>query len=98
MLAHKRGHLWSSTGLIPWSSAFYHRGSELFESLAAGKQTVLNVIKTNAVVMGSRPKLEQMISDEVTEQLCFFINGTQIGTGKNTKCLGFQLDSHLVWD
>ncbi len=65
----------------------------MFESMAAGKQTVLNAIKTNAVVMGSRPKLEQMISDEVTEQPCFFINGTQIGTGKNTKCLGFQLDS-----
>ncbi len=43
----------------------------LFESLAAGKQTVLNAIKTHAVVMGSRPKLEQMISDEVTEQPCF---------------------------
>ncbi len=62
-----------------------------------GNKLSLNVIKTHAMVIGSRPKLK-MISDEVTEQPCFSINGTQIDTVKNTKYLGVQLDSHLVWD
>eukprot|EP00794_Sanderia_malayensis_P004085 gene4085-4637_t len=42
-----------------------------------GNKLSLNVIKTHAMVIGSRPKLK-MVSDEVTEQPCFSINGTQI--------------------
>ncbi len=62
-----------------------------------GNKLSLNVIKIHAMETGSRPKLK-MISDEVTEQPCFSINGTQIYTVFNTKYLGVQLDSHLVWD
>ena len=49
------------------------------------------------MVVGSRPKLKR-ISDEVSEQPSFFINGTQIETVERTKYLGVQLDCHLVWD
>ena len=57
----------------------------------------LNVLKTHAMVVGSRPKLKR-IADEVSGQPSFFINGTQIETVERTKYLGFQLDCHLVWD
>ena len=53
--------------------------------------------KTHAMVVGSRPKLKR-ISEEVSEQPSFFINGTQIETVERTKYLGVQLDCHLVWD
>ena len=49
------------------------------------------------MVVGSRPKLKR-ISEEVSEQPSFFINGTQIETVERTKYLGVQLDCHLVWD
>lgn len=62
-----------------------------------GNKLSLHVIKIHAIEIGSRPKL-RMISDEVTEQPCFSTNGTQIDTVNNTKYLGVQLDSHLVWD
>ena len=62
-----------------------------------GNKLSLNVLKTHAMVVGSRPKLK-MISDEVVEQPSFSINGTQIKVVENTKYLGVQLDSHLVWD
>ena len=62
-----------------------------------GNKLSLNVLKTQAMVVGSRPKLKK-ISDEVVEQPSFAINGTQIKLVENTKYLGVQLDSHLAWD
>ena len=62
-----------------------------------GNKLSLNVLKTHAMVVGSRPKLKR-ISDEVSEQPSFFINGSQIETVERTKYLGVQLDCHLVWD
>ena len=62
-----------------------------------GNKLSLNVLKTHAMVVGSRPKLKR-ISDEVSEQPSFFINGTQIETVERTEYLGVQLDFHLVWD
>ena len=62
-----------------------------------GNKLSLNVLKTHAMVVGSRPKLKR-IADEVSGQPSFFINGTQIETVERTKYLGVQLDCHLVWD
>ena len=62
-----------------------------------GNKLSLSVLKTHAMVVGSRPKLKR-ISDEVSEQPSFFINCTQIETVERTKYLGVQLDCHLVWD
>ena len=62
-----------------------------------GNKLSLNVLNTHAMVIGSRPKLKS-ISNEVSEQPSFSINGTQIETVERTKYLDVQLDSHLVWD
>ena len=62
-----------------------------------GNKLSLNVLKTLAMVVGSRPKLKR-IADEVSGQPSFFINGTQIETVERTKYFGVHLDCHLVWD
>ena len=62
-----------------------------------GNKLSLNVLKTHAMVVRSRPKLKR-ISDEVSGQPSFSINGKQIETIERTKYLGVQLDCHLVWD
>ena len=62
-----------------------------------GHKLSSNVLKTHAMVVGSHSKLKR-ISDEVSGQPSFFINGTQIETIERTKYLGVKLDCHLVWD
>ena len=62
-----------------------------------GNKLSLNVLKIHAVVVGPRPNLMRKF-DEVSDQLSFSIDGTQIETVKRTKYLGVQFDSHLVWD
>ena len=62
-----------------------------------GTKRSINVLKTHAMVVGSRPKLKR-IADEVSGQPSFFINGTQIKNVERTKYLGFQLNCHLVLD
>ena len=76
---------------------FMNEDLDCLKDWLQGNKLSLNVLKTHAMVVGSRPKLKR-ISEEVSEQPSFFINGTQIETVERTKYLGVQLDCHLVWD
>ena len=62
-----------------------------------GNKLTLNVLKTHAMLVGSRPKLKRSFI-EVSEQPSFSVNGTQRETVEGTKYLVVQLDRHLFWD
>ena len=62
-----------------------------------GNKLSLNLIKTQAMVVGSRPNLKK-ISDKKVQPPTFVIDDSQIEIVEKTKYLGVQLDQHLVWD
>ena len=62
-----------------------------------GNKLSLNVMKTQAMVVGSRPNLKK-ISDKKIESPSFAIGDSQVEIVEKTKYLGVQLDQHLVWD
>ncbi len=62
-----------------------------------GNKLSLNVVKTQAMVVGSRPNLKK-IADNKVETPSFVIDGAEIDIVKNVKYLGVQLDDSLVWD
>ena len=66
---------------------FMNEDLDCLKDWLQGNKLSLNVLKTHAMVVGSRPKLKR-ISEEVSEQPSFFINGTQIETVERTKYLG----------
>ena len=57
----------------------------------------LNVIKTQAMVIGSMPNIKK-ISDKLVPTPSFAIGNSHIDVVDNAKYLGVQLDKHLVWD
>ena len=57
----------------------------------------LNGIKTQAMVIGSRPNLKK-ISDKLVPTPSFAIGNSHIDVVANAKYLGIQLDKHLVWN
>ena len=62
-----------------------------------GNKLSLNVIKTQAMVIGSRPNIKK-ISDKLVPTPSFAIGNSHIDVVDNAKYLGVQLDKHLVWD
>ena len=62
-----------------------------------GNRLSLNIIKTQAMVIGSRPNLKE-ISDKLVPTPSFAIGNSHIDVVANPKYLGIQLDKHLVWD
>ena len=62
-----------------------------------GNKLSLNVIKTQAMVIGSRPNIKK-ISDKLVSTPSFAIGNSHIDVVDNAKYLGVQLDKHLVWD
>ena len=62
-----------------------------------GNKLSLNLIKTQAMVVGSRPNLKK-ISDKKVQPPTFVIDDSQIEIVEKAKYLGVQLDQHLVWD
>ena len=62
-----------------------------------GSKLSLNVIKTQAMVIGSRPN-NKKISDKSVPTPSFAIGNSNIDVVDNAKYLGVQLDKHLVWD
>ena len=62
-----------------------------------GNKFSLNVIKTQAMVIGSRPNIKK-ISDKLVPTPSFAIGNSHIDVVDNAKYLGVQLDKHLVWD
>ena len=62
-----------------------------------GNKLSLNVIKTQAMVVGSRSNLKK-ISEGNVQSPSFVMGDSQIEIVEKTKYLGIQLDQHLVWD
>ena len=62
-----------------------------------GNKLSLDVIKTQAMVVGSRPNLKK-ISEGNVQSPSFAMGDSQIEIVEKTKYLGIQLDQHLVWD
>ena len=62
-----------------------------------GKKLSLNVVKNQAMVIGSQPNLKK-IADKKVETQFFSIADSVIDLVKNVKYLGVQLDSNLDWN
>ena len=62
-----------------------------------GNKLSLNVLKTQAMVIGSRPNLKK-ISTKLVEPPSFSIGGSDVELVGNVKYLGVQIDRHLAWD
>ena len=62
-----------------------------------GNKLSLNLIKTQAMVVGSRRNLKK-ISEKKVQPPTFVIDDSQIEIVEKAKYLGVQLDQHLVWD
>ena len=62
-----------------------------------GNKLSLNVLKTQAMVIGSRPNLKK-ISTKLVEPPSFTIGGSDVDMVGNVKYLGVQIDRHLAWD
>ena len=57
----------------------------------------LNVLKTKAMVIGSRPNLKK-ISTKLVEPPSVTIGGSDVEMVGNVKYLGVQIDRNLAWD
>ena len=62
-----------------------------------GNKLSLNVLKTQAMVIGSRPNLKK-ISTKLVEPPSFSIGGSEVEMVDNVKYLGVQIGRHLSWD
>ena len=62
-----------------------------------GNKLSLNVIKTQAMVIGSRPNLKK-ISEKTVSSPEFVIDDSPIELVDSIKYLGVQVDKYLVWD
>ena len=62
-----------------------------------GNKLSLNVLKTQTMVIGSRPNFKK-ISTKLVEPPSFTIGGFDVEMVGNIKYLGVQIDRHLAWD
>ena len=62
-----------------------------------GNKLYLNAIKTQAMVIGSRPNIKK-ISDKSVPTPSFAIGNSQFDVVDNAKYLGVQLDKHIASD
>ena len=66
--------------------AYLHNGWLKLSQIIEGNKLSLNVMKTQAMVIGSKPNLKK-ISDKLVPTPSFAIGNSQI-----------DVDKHLVWD
>ena len=62
-----------------------------------GNKLSLNVLKTQAMVVGSQPKFKK-ITDKIVDHPLFFIAGCQVENVDRTKYLGVITDRNLDWE
>ena len=62
-----------------------------------GNELSVNVLKTQAKAIGSRPNLTK-ISTKLVEPPSFPIGGSEVDMVDNVKYLRVQIDRHLSWD
>ena len=58
-----------------------------------GNELSLNVVKTQSLIIGSRPNIQK-----IEKQTGFEIGGQKINMITDTKYLGVQIDDKLQWD
>ena len=86
----------SSKNIVDLSENLYRDLYNLKQWLQGNKLSP-NLIKNQAMVVGSRPNLKK-ISDKKAQAPTFVIDGSQIEIVERGKYLGVQLDQHLAWD
>ena len=62
-----------------------------------GNKLSLNVLKTQAMVVGSKPKIKK-ITDKIVDHPKFFIGGSQVENVDRAKYLGVIIDKNLNWE
>ena len=67
------------------------------EAMASRNRLSLNLIKTQAMVVGSRPNPKK-IFDKKIQPPTFVIDDSQIEIVEKAKHLRVQLDKYLVWE
>ena len=62
-----------------------------------GNKLSLNVLKRQAIVIGSRPNIKK-ISTKLVEPPSFSFEGSEVEMVDNVKYLVVQIDRHMAWD
>ena len=86
----------SSKNIVDLSESL-NRDLRYLKRFLEGHKVSLNLIKTQGMVLRSRPNLNK-ISDEKLQPLPFAIDDSQIEIVEKVEYLGAQLDQNLVWD
>ena len=69
----------------------------LLKQWLQGNKLSLNVLKTQALVVGSKPKIKK-IADKIVDPPQFLIGDSQVENVDQTKYLGVIIDKNLNWD
>ena len=67
------------------------------QNLLHGNELSLNVVKTQSLIIGSRPNI-QKIEKQTDAKPSFEISEQKINMTTDTKYLGVQIDGKLQWD
>ena len=78
-------------------NAMLNNDLHCLEEWLHGNKLTLNILKTEAMIVGSRPNLKR-ITCNASETPCFVIGDTTIDIVQSAKYLGVMVDQHLVWD
>ena len=78
-------------------NAMLNNDLHYLEEWLHGNKLTLNVLKTEAMIVGSRPNLKR-ITCNTSETPCFVIGDTNIDIVQSAKYLRIMVDQHLVWD
>ena len=62
-----------------------------------GNKHSLNILKTQALVVGSQPKIKKIV-DETVDHPQFFIGDSQVENVNRSKYLGVIIDRSLSWE
>ena len=87
---------YSSSSLADINQTLNSELNELKQWLQGNKLS-LNVLKTQALIVGSQPKIKK-ISDKIVDHPQFFIGDSQVENVDRTKYLRVMIDRSLNWD
>ena len=87
---------YSSSSLADINQTLNSELNELKQWLQGNKLS-LNVLKTQALIVGSQPKIKK-ISDKTVDHPQFFIGDSQVENVDRTKYLGVMIDRSLNWN
>ena len=67
------------------------------ERLLQGNKLSLNVVKTQAILIGSQPKIKKL-KNNLSSLTSFKVGGEEINLVNETKYLGVMIDNCLTWE